>query len=45
MWFLGNNEKQFYTKNSENIRIEEGKLIINAIKDSEKGFTSAKNYY
>lgn len=39
---FGNNEKQFYTKNSENLRIEKGKLIIKALKDAEKGYTSAK---
>lgn len=39
---FGNNEKQFYTNNQENIRQENGKLIINALKNDEKGYTSAK---
>jgi beta-glucanase (GH16 family) len=39
---FGNNEKQFYTKNNENLRLQDGKLIINALKDEEKGYTSAK---
>jgi len=39
---FGNNEKQFYTQNEENLRIEGGKLIITALKDDEKDFTSAK---
>lgn len=34
---FGNNEKQFYTKNAENLRLENGNLIINALKDAEKG--------
>lgn len=39
---FGNNEEQFYTRNKENLRIEEGKLVINALKDAENGYTSAK---
>lgn len=39
---FGNNEAQYYTKNTENLRLEDGKLIINALEDNEKGFTSAK---
>jgi len=39
---FGNNEKQFYTKSTENLRLHDGKLIINALKDDEKGYTSAK---
>lgn len=39
---FGNNEAQYYTSSAENIRIEGGKLVINALKDIEKGFTSAK---
>lgn len=41
----GNNELQFYTaKRSKNARIEDGKLIIEAIKENYegKGFTSAR---
>jgi beta-glucanase (GH16 family) len=40
----GNNEWQYYTKDSKNVRIEDGKLIIEAHKDSLGGkpFTSAK---
>ncbi|SMG09761.1 Glycosyl hydrolases family 16 [Marivirga sericea] len=39
---FGNNEKQFYTKSLENIRQEDGKLMIKALKDDSKGYTSAK---
>ena len=39
---FGNNEKQFYTNSAENIRLEDGNLIINSLIDVEKGFTSAK---
>ena len=40
----GNNELQYYTRHSENVRIRDGKLIIEAHKDSlgGKAFTSAK---
>ena len=40
----GNNELQYYTRDSENVRIRGGKLIIEAHKDSLNGkaFTSAK---
>jgi beta-glucanase (GH16 family) len=40
----GNNELQFYTDNPQNVRVEGGKLIIEAHKDSlgGKAFTSAK---
>lgn len=40
----GNNEWQYYTKDSKNVRIEDGKLIIEAHMDSLGGkpFTSAK---
>ncbi|HET8859193.1 glycoside hydrolase family 16 protein [Marivirga sp.] len=39
---FGNNEAQFYTKSAENLIVEDGKLIITALKDEQKGFTSAK---
>jgi beta-glucanase (GH16 family) len=39
---FGNNEKQFYTNSEENLRVEDGKLIITALEDDIKGFTSAK---
>jgi beta-glucanase (GH16 family) len=40
----GNNEWQYYTKNPENVRVEDGKLIIEAHMDSLEGkaFTSSK---
>jgi beta-glucanase (GH16 family) len=40
----GNNEAQFYTKNPENVRVENGRLIIEARKDSMGGraYTSAR---
>src|SRR5688500_7559249 len=40
----GNNEWQYYTKNPENVRVENGKLIIEARRDSlgGKAFTSSK---
>jgi len=38
--YFGNNEKQTYTKNAENLRLEDGKLVIEAHKGD--GFTSAK---
>ncbi|WP_375581389.1 glycoside hydrolase family 16 protein [Marivirga tractuosa] len=39
---FGNNEKQFYSKNLENIRQAGGNLIIKALKDEDKNYTSAK---
>lgn len=40
---FGNNEKQFYTDSTGNVRVEDGKLIIEAHKvDDERSFTSAK---
>lgn len=39
---FGNNEAQYYTKNPENISLEDGNLIIQALQKEEKGFTSAK---
>ena len=40
----GNNELQYYTRDEKNVRVKDGKLIIEAIKDSvqSKGFTSTK---
>lgn len=40
----GNNEKQYYTDRPENVRIEDGLLIIQAKKESYKGsdYTSAR---
>lgn len=40
----GNNELQYYTKDSKNVRIENGSLIIEAHQDSVggKGFTSSR---
>ena len=40
----GNNELQYYTRDSANVRVRDGKLIIEARKDSlgGKAFTSAK---
>lgn len=40
----GNNELQYYTRRPENIRIEDGKLIIEARKEDYKGseYTSAR---
>jgi beta-glucanase (GH16 family) len=40
----GNNEQQFYTSELKNVRIENGKLIIEAHADSNKpkGYTSAR---
>ncbi|MEM7104831.1 MAG: glycoside hydrolase family 16 protein [Bacteroidota bacterium] len=40
----GNNERQFYTKNLENAHVEDGKLIITAIKENHNGrnYTSAR---
>jgi beta-glucanase (GH16 family) len=37
----GNNEAQVYTKNPENVRVENGSLIIDAVKTS-KGWTSGR---
>jgi beta-glucanase (GH16 family) len=39
---FGNNEKQFYTNRLENILQEDGKLIIDALEDDDKGYFSAK---
>lgn len=41
---FGNNEAQYYTNNKENIRLEDGKLILEAHNDSlgQNAFTSAK---
>lgn len=40
----GNNELQYYTNNTKNVRVEEGHLVIEALKDSlgSKAFSSAK---
>jgi beta-glucanase (GH16 family) len=40
----GNNEQQFYTKDLKNVRVENGRLIIEAHKDSlqHKAFTSTR---
>ena len=40
----GNNELQYYTSRPENVRIEDGKLIITAVKEKYNGFdyTSAR---
>jgi beta-glucanase (GH16 family) len=40
----GNNEKQYYTNRLENARVENGKLIITAIREDYEGFqyTSAR---
>lgn len=40
----GNNEAQFYTKDLKNARVENGNLIIEAVKDSmgSKAYTSAR---
>ncbi|MBN8577754.1 MAG: glycoside hydrolase family 16 protein [Cytophagales bacterium] len=40
----GNNEAQFYTRNSKNVRVENGNLIIEAHKDSagSKAYTSTR---
>lgn len=40
----GNNERQYYTSNPENVRVENGKLIIEARKEEGKpySYTSAK---
>ncbi len=37
----GNNEAQFYTKNNSNIRVQNGSLIIDAIKNGDR-WTSAR---
>jgi len=37
----GNNEEEFYTRSKENIRIENGVLVINAIKNGDQ-WTSAR---
>lgn len=43
-WGWGNNEKQYYTDRSENVRIEDGMLVIEAIKEDYDGsdYTSAR---
>ena len=40
----GNNELQYYTRDAGNVRVEDGRLVIEAHKDSlgSKAFTSAK---
>src|SRR5688500_2432902 len=40
----GNNELQYYTRDEKNVRVKDGKLLIEAIKDSiqSNGFTSTK---
>ncbi len=38
----GNREVQFYTNNSENVRVEDGNLVINAIKNNGGQWTSAR---
>ncbi|MGK7392338.1 MAG: glycoside hydrolase family 16 protein [Candidatus Cyclobacteriaceae bacterium M2_1C_046] len=38
----GNNELQTYTRNSENVRVEDGKLHIIARKDNENNYTSTR---
>lgn len=38
----GNNELEVYTDKAENIRLENGKLVITAIKEAGGGFTSAR---
>jgi len=42
--FLGNNELEYYTNRSENVRIENGHLVIDAKVESYQGqnFTSAR---
>lgn len=34
----GNNELQYYTDRKENVRLEEGKLILEVRKESYKGY-------
>jgi beta-glucanase (GH16 family) len=43
-WGWGNNEQQYYTKDASNVRIENGKLIIEARKEDKEKFkyTSAR---
>jgi beta-glucanase (GH16 family) len=38
----GNNEMQIYTDKPENVKLDNGKLIITAIKEAGGGFTSAR---
>lgn len=38
----GNNELQVYTDKAENLKVENGKLVITAIKDAAGGYTSAR---
>ncbi|MBL0744616.1 glycoside hydrolase family 16 protein [Chryseolinea lacunae] len=40
----GNNELQYYTRDTRNVRVENGKLVIEAVKDSMGGkpFTSSR---
>ncbi len=38
----GNREVQYYTNNSQNIRVEGGRLIIHALKDQSNQWTSAR---
>ncbi|WMN06598.1 glycoside hydrolase family 16 protein [Marivirga arenosa] len=39
---FGNNELQYYTALEENLKVENGKLIIQALKDHNRTYTSAK---
>lgn len=39
---FGNNEKQHYTSSTKNLYQQDGKLIIKATEDEEKGYTSAR---
>lgn len=43
-WGWGNNEEQYYTDRTENIRLEDGMLVIEARKESYEGseYTSAR---
>ncbi len=43
-WGWGNNEEEYYTNRSENIRVEDGCLVIEALKESYEGsdYTSAR---
>lgn len=38
----GNREVQYYTKKDKNVRVENGHLIINALKDNKGNWTSAR---
>ena len=43
-WGWGNGESQYYTNRSENVRIEDGNLVIHAKKENYNGseYTSAR---